>query len=119
MDGILNPAFLQAACAKAHEEPVEPVVITLKALVEDPTITSVTSEGEITIDSIKSGAAYQKVENAMTAEPLPLHADDQTQLTVSAVGLVINTLGDQVELVTEASYETPEEQPEPEQQDGE
>lgn len=32
MDGILSPAFLQAACAHKQEEPEQPVVINLKAL---------------------------------------------------------------------------------------
>ncbi len=101
MDGILSAAFLQAACAKKQEEPVVPTVINLKSLVADPTITAVTSEGEITITTTKGGEASTQTSAALTAAPLSILADDDTAIELSAVGLVINTLGDQVELVTE------------------
>ena len=101
-DGILSPAFLQAACAhKAQEEPVVPTVINLKALVADPTITAVTSTGEITITTTKGGEASTQTSAALTAAALAIEADDQAAIELSALGLVINTLGDQVELVTE------------------
>lgn len=97
-DGILSPAFLQAACAKAQEEPV---VINLKSLVADPTITAVTSEGEITISTTKDDTASTQTSEALTAAPLSILADDDAAIELSAVGLVIDTLGDQVEIVTE------------------
>ena len=98
-DGILTPAFLQAACAKAQQE--QPVVINLKALQADPTITAVTSTGEITITTVKSGEASVQTSPAISAAALAIEADDQTAIELSALGLVIDTLGDQVELVTE------------------
>lgn len=101
LDGILSPAFLQAACAKKHEEPEQLVVINLKALQADPTITAVTSTGEITITTVKSGEASTQTSAALTAAALAIEADDQATITLSALGLVIDTLGDQVELVTE------------------
>ena len=101
MDGILSAAFLQAACAKKKEEPVVPTVINLKALVVDPTITAVTSTGEITITTTKGGEASTQTSPALTAAALAIEADDQAAIELSALGLVINTLGDQVELVTE------------------
>ena len=101
LDGILMPAFLQSACAKKQEEPVVPTVINLKALVADPTITAVTSEGEITITTTKGGESSTQTSPALTAAALAIQADDQAQITLSAEGLVIETLGDQVELVTE------------------
>lgn len=97
-DDILSPAFLQAACAKAQEESV---VINLKSLVADPTITAVTSEGEITISTTKDDTASAQTSEALAAAPLSILADDDTAIELSAVGLVINTLGDQVEIVTE------------------
>lgn len=100
-DRILSPAFLQAACAKKQEEPVAPTVIYLKALVADPTITSVTSTGEITITTIKGGEASTQTSPALTAAALLIEADDQAGIELSALGLLIDTLGDQVELVTE------------------
>lgn len=101
-NGILTPAFLQAACAKKEqEEPVVPTVINLKALVDDPTITAVTSEGEITIATTKDDTASTQTSEALTAAPLSILADADAAIEVSAVGLVIDTLGDQVELVTE------------------
>ena len=99
MDGILSPAFLQAACAK--KKPEDPVVINLKALQADPTITAVTSDGEITITTVKGGEASTQTSAALTASALAIEADDQAAITLSALGLVIDTLGDQVELVTE------------------
>lgn len=98
-DGILTPVFLQAACAKAQQE--QPVVINLKALQADPIITAVTSTGEITITTVKSGEASVQTSPALTATALAIEADDQATIELSAVGLVIDTLGDQVELVTE------------------
>ena len=98
-DGILSPAFLQAACAHKQEE--QPVVINLKALQADPTITSVTSTGEITITTTKGGEASTQTSPALTATILAIEADDQAAIELSALGLVIDTLGDQVELVTE------------------
>ena len=100
-DGILSPAFLQAACAKAQEEPVVPTVINLKALQEDPTITAVTSTGEITIATTKGDTASTQTSPALTAAPLVIEADNDAAIEISAEGLVIDTLGDQVELVTE------------------
>ena len=100
-DGILSAAFLQAACAKKKEEPVVPTVINLKALVADPTITAVTSTGEITITTIKSGVASTQTSPALTGAALAIEADDQEAIELSALGLVIDTLGDQVELATE------------------
>lgn len=101
-DGILSPAFLQAACAKkAQEEPVVPTVINLKALQADPTITAVTSEGEITIATTKDDTASTQTSEALTAAPLSILADADAAIEVAAVGLVIDTLGDQVKLVTE------------------
>lgn len=100
-DGILSPAFLQAACAKKKEEPVAPTVINLKALVADPTITAVTSDGEITIATTKDDTASTQTSEALTAAPLSILADNDTAIELSAVGLVIDTMGDQVELVTE------------------
>ena len=100
MDGILSPAFLQAACAH-KQEPAQPTVIYLKALQADPTITAVTSTGEITINTIKGGEASEQTSAALTAAPLAIQADDQENIELSAEGLVIDTLGDQVELVTE------------------
>ena len=101
MDGILSAAFLQAACAKKQEEPVVPTVINLKALQADPTITAVTSTGEITITTTKGGEASTQISAAISEYPLQIDADDQAAIELSAIGLVINTLGDQVELVTE------------------
>ena len=101
MDGILSPAFLQAACAKKQEEPEQPVVINLKALQEDPTITEVTSTGEITITTTKGGEASTQTSPALTGAALVIQADDQASIELSAEGLMIDTLGDQVELVTE------------------
>ena len=102
LGGILNAAFLQAACAhKAQEEPVVPTVINLKALQADPTITAVTSTGEITITTTKGGEASTQTSAALTAAALAIEADDQAAIELSAEGLVIDTLGDQVELVTE------------------
>ena len=98
-DGILSPAFLQAACAKAQEE--QPVVINIKALQADPTITAVTSTGEITITTTKGGNASTQTSPALTATALAIEADDQAAIELSALGLVIDTLGSQVELVTE------------------
>ena len=100
-DGILSPAFLQAACAKKKEEPVVPTVINLKALQSDPTITAVTSESEITIATTKDDTASTQTSEALTAAPLSIFADVDAAIEVAAVGLVIDTLGDQVELVTE------------------
>jgi len=97
--GILSPAFLQAACAKKQEE--QPTVINLKALQADPTITEVTSTGEITITTTKGGEASTETSPAITATALAIEADDQAAIALSAVGLVIDTLGDQVEIVTE------------------
>lgn len=97
--GILSPAFLQAACAHKAEE--QPVVINLKALQADPIITAVTSTGEITITTTKSGVASVQTSPAITATALAIEADDQAAIELSALGLVIDTLGDQVELVTE------------------
>lgn len=102
MDGILNAAFLQAACAhKAQEEPVVPTVINLKALVADPTITAVTSEGEITIATTKDDTASVQTSEALIAAPLSILADVDAAIEVAAVGMAIDTLGDQVEIVTE------------------
>lgn len=101
MDGIFSPAFLQAACAHKQEEPEQPVAINLKALQADPTITSVTSTGEITITTTKVGEASTQTSPALTATALSIEADDQAGIELSALGLVIDTLGDQVELVTE------------------
>ena len=102
MDGILSPAFLQAACAKAqHEEPVVPMEITLKALQADPTITAVTSTGEIAITTVKGGESVVRTSPALTSAALTIEADDEAIIELSAEGLVIDTLGDQVELVTE------------------
>ena len=101
MDGILSPAFMQSACAHKQEEPEQPVVINLKALQIDPTITSVTSTGEITIATTKDGVASTQTSVALTEAALAIEADDQAAIELSALGLVINTLGDQVELVTE------------------
>jgi hypothetical protein len=100
-DGVLDPAFLQAACAKAQEEPAQPTVINLKALQADPTVTAVTSTGEITITTIKGGEARTQTSPALTGAALTIEADDQAGIELSADGLVIDTLGDQVELVTE------------------
>lgn len=101
MDGILTPAFLQAACAHKQEEPEQPVVINLKALQADPTITAVTSTGEITITTTKGGEESTQTSAALTAYPLQIEADDQAAIELSALGLVINMLGNEVELVTE------------------
>ena len=101
MDGILNMAFLQAACAHKAEEPEQPVVINLKALQADPTVTKVTSTGEITITVINSGTVDVQTSAALTEAALAITADDQAAITLSALGLVINELGSQVELVTE------------------
>lgn len=100
-DGILGAAFLQAACAKKQEEPVVPTVINLKALQADPTITAVTSTGEITITTTKGGEASTQTSPALSAAALVIEADDQAGIELSAEGLVIDTLGDQVEPVTE------------------
>ena len=100
LDGILGAAFLQAACAH-KAEPEQPVVINLKALQADPTITAVTSTGEITITTIKGGEASTQTSPALTAAALAIEADDQAGIELSALGLVIDTMGDQVELVTE------------------
>ena len=94
-----DAAFVNAAKAKKQEE--QPVVINLKALQADPTITAVTSTGEITITTTKSGVASTQTSAALTAAALAIEADDQAAITLSALGLVIDTLGDQVELVTE------------------
>lgn len=101
MNGVLSPAFLQAACAHKHEEPEQPVVINLKALQADPTITAVTSTGEITITTIKGGEASTQTSPVLTGAALAIEADDQASVALSALGLVIDTMGDQVELVTE------------------
>ena len=101
MDGILSPAFMQAACAHKQEEPEQPVVINLKALQADPTITSVTSTGEITIATTKDDTASTQTSVALTEAALAIQADNDAAIEISALGLVINTLGDQVELVTE------------------
>ena len=99
LEGILTPAFLQSACA--HKAQEQPVVINLKALQEDPTITAVTSTGDITITTTKSGVASTQTSPAISAAALAIEADVQAAITLSALGLVIDTLGGQVELVTE------------------
>ncbi len=97
LDEILTPAFLQAA----SNRPEEPTVITLKALQADPTITEATSLGEITITTIKGGEASTQTSAALSTAALAIEADDQATIELSADGLIINVLGDQVELVTE------------------
>ena len=98
-DGILSPAFLQAACA--HQAQEQPTVITLKALQADPTITSVTCVGEITISSIKGGVETTQTYNDLTATPVAVEADDQSQFTITGADVTIDTLGTECELVTE------------------
>lgn len=99
LSGILSPAFLQSACAHAHE--VEPTVITLKALQADPTITSITCVGDISIVATKSGVETTVTKSDLTAEALLIEADDQSTITITGDDVTINDLGSQVEIVTE------------------
>lgn len=96
-DGILSPAFLQAACAHAQE----PTVVTLKALQADPTITAVTCVGEISIVTTKGGEQVETTATDLTTAPLAIEADDQAIIAIAGYDFTIDTLGDQVELVTE------------------
>lgn len=96
-NGILSPAFLQAASNRKAKV----TVITLKALQDDPTITSVTCVGEITVSSIKSGAETTQTYNDLTAAALSVSADNNTQFTISGADVTINELGSEAELVTE------------------
>lgn len=95
----ISASFIQGTCA--HKAQEKSVVINLKALQDDPVITSVTSTGAIVVTTTKSGVESVQNFPALTATALSIEADADAAIQIEALGLVINTLGDQVELVTE------------------
>ena len=94
LDGILTPAFLQAACAKKQQAPVINEAYT--AVAEDPTITSLTCVGEITVVSTKDGVEKAETYNDLTASPVAIEADINTVVTISGTNFTINELGDEL-----------------------
>lgn len=95
LDGILTPAFLQAACAKAEKI----VTKAYTALAADPTITSLTCVGQITVTSTKNDETKVETYSDLTASPVAIEADINTRVTIAGADFTVNELGDELEEV--------------------
>ena len=89
LDGILTPAFLQAASANRKE------TYLFKALVENPTITEVTCRNLVAKTFVQGVETTTEVGDLST-QALALTADNDSVITLIG-NLIINVLGNEVQ----------------------
>lgn len=92
-DGILSPAFLQAACAKAQSKVN---VIMLNGVMQDPIINSLTCVGEITIESVKNGEPVTETYSDLTTAQVSIQADADSDVVIKGDVTVVE-IGEQAE----------------------
>ena len=79
MDGVLSPAFLQAACAKQKQEIVSMRFTTDSA---DPVIEELSCEGKIVIESIKDGIATTAEYTDLNKVKTSIQADANSEIVI-------------------------------------
>ncbi|MBO4693431.1 MAG: hypothetical protein J5659_03435 [Clostridia bacterium] len=84
MDGILSPAFLQAACAHATPEPpAEPDGIVLRTNEQITLTGEISGVGEITVKSVYNGEVETQTFNNPNAEDLEINTDADTDIEIT------------------------------------
>ena len=80
MSGILSPAFLQAA-GRAGKERFAGFMLV--SLTDDPTISSVSCDGEMTVKTTKGGVEKIETYTDLDGDTLSISADKNTKIYIS------------------------------------
>ena len=79
LSGILSPAFLQAAGNRRKIDDG----ITLYSATADPSISSISCEGEITVTTTKNGAPIVQTYSDLDGYSLSIQADPKTKISIT------------------------------------
>lgn len=84
MDGILSPAFLQAACAHATPEPPvpEPDGIVFQTIEAMSIYIELTAPGEVVINSVHNGEPETRTYNNPNEEDVDIEVDANTDIQI-------------------------------------
>ena len=80
MNGILSPAFLQAA-GRAGKSKFNGLILMSNA--DDPSISSVSCDGEMTVKTTKNGVEHIDTYSDLEGETLAISADKNTEIYIS------------------------------------